>query len=174
MPDDAPNAQSLVALAERLQAACLALGKTVAVAESCTGGLVAHAITEVAGSSGYFQGGVVAYSNEVKHGELGVPKAVLARHGAVSAQAARAMAEGVRSRLGVDIAASITGVAGPGGGSDAKPVGLTYIAAADERGADVKRFVWPYDRSGNKRASAAAVLELLLARVEEAAATNRS
>jgi PncC family amidohydrolase len=164
--DPPPHEAALVALAERLQAASLARRITVAVAESCTGGLVAHAITEISGSSGYFQGGLVAYSNQVKESQLGVPAEVLAAHGAVSAQTARAMAEGIRVRLKVDVGASITGVAGPGGGSDAKPVGLTYVATADERGIDVRRFVWPFDRGGNKRASAAAALELLLERVE--------
>jgi PncC family amidohydrolase len=163
---EAPAETALVALAERLQVAARDRGVTVAVAESCTGGLVAHAITEVAGSSGFFQGGVVAYSNQVKQAHLGVPRDVLAAHGAVSAQTARAMAEGVRTRFGVDLSASITGVAGPDGGSDAKPVGLTYVAAADERGVDVRRDVWPFDRAGNKRASAVAALELLLERVE--------
>ena len=164
--DGPPDVSVLFALAERLQVAAVARGFTVAVAESCTGGLVAHAITEIAGSSDYFQGGLVAYSNDVKQAQLGVPAEILASHGAVSAQTARAMAEGVRGRLRVDVAASVTGVAGPGGGTDAKPVGLTYIAAADERGLDIRRFVWPFDRAGNKRASAAAALELLLERIE--------
>ena len=116
---------ALVALAERLQAACLERGVSVAVAESCTGGLVAHAITEIAGSSGYFQGGVVSYSNQVKQAQLGVPAAVLAAHGAVSAQTARAMATACGRGSGRTSAASVTGVAGPDGGTDAKPVGLT-------------------------------------------------
>jgi PncC family amidohydrolase len=170
---EAPAETALVALAERLQAAARDRGVTVAVAESCTGGLVAHAITEIAGSSGFFQGGVVAYSNQVKQAHLGVPAEVLAAHGAVSAQTARAMAEGVRTRFGVDLSVSITGVAGPDGGSDAKPVGLTYVAAADERGVDVRRFVWPFDRAGNKRASAVAAMELLLERVEGRDAPSR-
>ena len=163
---DAPIDAELFALAERLQDACLRHGITVGVAESCTGGLVAHAITEIAGSSAYFQGGLVAYSNEVKQAQLAVPPEVLAAHGAVSAQVARAMAEGIRRRLRVDVAVSVTGIAGPGGGGDAKPVGLTYVAVVDGSGADVRRFVWPFDRSGNKRASAAAALRLLLERVE--------
>jgi len=168
---DAPIDAELFALAERLQDACLRHGITVGVAESCTGGLVAHAITEIAGSSAYFQGGLVAYSNEVKQAQLAVPPEVLAAHGAVSAQVARAMADGGRRRLRVDVAVSVTGIAGPGGGGpggggDAKPVGLTYVAVVDGEGADVRRFIWPFDRSGNKRASAAAALSLLLERVE--------
>ncbi len=166
MLDDAPHQAALVALAERLQAACLARSLTVATAESCTGGLVANAITEISGSSGYFQGGIVSYSNGVKESHLGVPAEVLTKHGAVSAQTACAMADGVRRRLGVDTAVSITGVAGPGGGSEAKPVGLTYVAVADEQGIDVRRHMWGFDRSGNKRASAQAALELLLERIE--------
>jgi PncC family amidohydrolase len=157
--------EPLVGLAERLQGVCLGRGMTVAVAESCTGGLVADAITDIPGSSGYFAGGVVSYSNEAKERLLAVPGAVLAAHGAVSAQVARAMAEGVRERFAASVAASVTGIAGPDGGSDAKPVGLTYVAVADADGVDVRRHVWSGDRAANKVASAAAVLELLLERV---------
>lgn len=155
----------LVGLAERLQGVCLGRGVTVAVAESCTGGLVADAITDIAGSSGYFAGGIVSYSNEAKETLLGVPAPVLEAHGAVSAQVARAMAEGARARFGVALAASVTGIAGPDGGSEAKPVGLTYVAVADADGADVRRHVWPGDRAANKVSSAQAVLELLLERL---------
>jgi len=95
---------------------------------------------------------------------------VLEAHGAVSAQVAKAMAEGARGRLGVDVAVSVTGGAGPDGGTAAKPVGLTYVAVADSSGDDVRRFVWDSDRTGNKRLSAAAALELLLERIAEPAA----
>jgi nicotinamide-nucleotide amidase len=156
----------LVALAERLFVVCVDRGLTVATAESCTGGLVAHTITEVAGSSAYFLGGFVTYADDVKRDQLGVPAELLAAHGAVSAQVARAMAEGARARLGTTVAVSITGIAGPGGGSDEKPVGLTYVAVADQAGADVRRYLWSGDRSANKRDSAAAVLELLLERLD--------
>ena len=155
----------LVALAERLFTVCVDRGLTVATAESCTGGLVAHAITEIAGSSAYFLGGFVTYADQVKRDQLGVAVELLAAHGAVSAQVARAMAEGARSRLGTTIAVSITGIAGPGGGSDEKPVGLTYVAVADQDGADVRRHLWTGDRSTNKRDSAVAALELLLERL---------
>ena len=155
----------LVALAERLFTVCVERGLTVATAESCTGGLVAHVITEIAGSSAYFLGGYVTYADDVKRDQLGVPAELLAAHGAVSAQVARAMAEGARTRLATTIAVSITGVAGPGGGSDEKPVGLTYVAVADAAGADVRRHLWSGDRSTNKRDSAAAALELLLERL---------
>jgi PncC family amidohydrolase len=166
--DDAPVAvagDSLVGLAERLQEACIGHELTLAVAESCTGGLVSDAITDVPGSSGYFLGGVVSYSDQTKEQQLGVPGEVIAAHGAVSAQVARAMAEGARTRFGARIAGSVTGIAGPDGGSDAKPVGLTYVAVADEHGVDVRRFVWNGDRGENKRSSAEAVLQLLVDRV---------
>lgn len=153
-------------LANRLQVACLAAGSTVALAESCTGGLVAATLTEIAGSSGYFLGGVVSYSNEAKRDMLGVDEAVLTAHGAVSAQVARAMAVGARELFGATLAASVTGIAGPDGGSPEKPVGLTYIAIADTDGVDVRRMVWPGDRAANRQDSTIVVLELLLARVE--------
>jgi nicotinamide-nucleotide amidase len=152
--------------ASRLQDACLARRLTVATAESCTGGLVAHLITEVPGSSAYFRGGVVAYSDEVKASLLAVPGEALSKHGAVSAQVAVAMAEGARARLGADLAASVTGVAGPDGGSDAKPVGLVYVAVAGGGAPVVQRYVWPHDRAGNKRASAEAALRMLLEAAE--------
>ena len=155
----------LVALAERLQAASLAGRATVALAESCTGGMVAAALTAVPGSSGYFLGGVVSYADEAKRDLLGVDAAVLAAHGAVSAQVARAMAEGARARFGASVAAAVTGIAGPDGGSDEKPVGLTYVAVEDDAGVDVRRVVWPGDRAANRLDSAVAVLEALLARV---------
>ena len=154
--------EQLVGLAERLQAICLGRELTVAVAESCTGGLVADAITDIPGSSGYFLGGVVSYADTAKAALLGVPAEVLAAHGAVSAQVGRAMAEGARERFSADLAAAVTGVAGPDGGSEAKPVGLTYVAVAAAQGVDVRRFVWNGDRSANKEASAAAVLEILV------------
>jgi PncC family amidohydrolase len=156
-----PDDRALEALAAALQARCIAAGRTVALAESCTGGLVAHAITANAGSSAFFVGGVVSYSNAVKAAILGVSPAILDEHGAVSAQCAVAMADGARTRLGADLGASVTGVAGPDGGSDAKPVGLVYVAVADERGTDVRRYRWAGDRHANIAQSAAAVLELL-------------
>lgn len=157
MPDE-----SLVALAERLQAACLGAGTTVATAESCTGGLVAAAITAVPGSSGYFLGGLVTYADAAKSELLGVPTAVLAAHGAVSAQVARAMAAGARDRLGATMAISITGIAGPDGGTAAKPVGLTYIGLASAGEVDVRRLSLDGDRSGNRQAAAEHALAWLL------------
>src|SRR5207342_940104 len=109
-------------------------GFTIAVAESCTGGMVASALTAIPGSSGYFLGGVVSYADEAKRDLLGVEPGILAAHGAVSAQVARAMAEGARARFGAAVAASVTGIAGPDGGTPEKPVGLTYIGIADDGG----------------------------------------
>jgi PncC family amidohydrolase len=136
----------------------------LATAESCTGGLVAHLITEVPGSSDYFAGALVTYANDVKVALADVPPDVLEAHGAVSAQVAKAMAEGTRQRLGVDIAVAVTGVAGPDGGTADKPVGLTYVAVADRAGSDVRRHLWDADRAGNKRLSAAAALDFVLER----------
>ncbi len=157
--------EEFVALAARLQATCLAGHLTVATAESCTGGLVAHLLTEVPGSSGYLRGGVVAYADETKVSQLGVSAEVIAAHGAVSAQVAIAMAEGACTRFGADLAAAVTGVAGPGGGTEAKPVGLVYVAVAGGGAApEVRRFQWPGDRTANKRASAEAAITMLIER----------
>ena len=155
----------LVALAVKLQAQLIDRGLSLATAESCTGGLIGHVITETSGSSDYYVGGIVSYSDELKERELGVERETLARHGAVSAQACVAMAVGAVKRYGADIGVSVTGIAGPGGGSDAKPVGLTYVGVADGNGHDVRRFVWQFDRHGNKIASARAALELLIERL---------
>jgi PncC family amidohydrolase len=157
-------------LAERLQRICLGAGLTVATAESCTGGRVCDALTDVAGSSGYVRGGVVAYADALKEALLGVPAIVTRQHGAVSAQAARAMAEGARARLGVDLAVAVTGIAGPSGAAPGKPVGLTYVAVADPAGIEIRRFVWSGDREANKAASTRAGLELILERASALAA----
>jgi PncC family amidohydrolase len=157
--------EELLELARRVGVACRERGLRIGTAESCTGGLVAHLITEVPGSSDYFTGGFVTYGNELKTGLVDVPGDVLAAHGAVSAQVARAMADGARRRLAVDLGVAVTGVAGPDGGTAAKPVGLTYVAIADADGDDVRRHVWDSDRTGNKRLSAAAALDLVLARL---------
>lgn len=153
----------LVARAARLQATCLARGLTVATAESCSGGLLGHALTAVPGASGYFVGGIVSYSDAVKRSQLGVSAETLAAHGAVSAQVAIAMASGAREHLRSDLGLAVTGIAGPEGGSPEKPVGLTYVAVADAAGCRVERHLWAGDRDANKRASAMAVLELALA-----------
>ena len=159
----------LTALAIRLGERCLQRGLTVATVESCTGGLIGHVITEVSGSSAYYLGGFVTYSNEQKRASAGVGEDVLAAHGAVSAQVALAMAAGGRERIGTDLAVSVTGIAGPDGGTAEKPVGLTYVAVADAGGATVRRYTWTGDRAANKRQSAAAALELLLERLDATA-----
>jgi PncC family amidohydrolase len=156
----------LVDLAARVGERCLARGLRLATVESCTGGLVGHVITETPGSSAYFVGGFVTYSDDLKRDLVGVPSDVLAAHGAVSAQTALAMASGGRERTGADLGASVTGIAGPDGGSAEKPVGLTYVAVADASGSEVRRYLWSGDRAENKRASAEAVLELVLGRIE--------
>lgn len=157
----------LSAMAAALQARCLERGWRLATVESCTGGLVGHAITTIPGSSGYYLGGMITYADVVKRDLAGVPADILLAHGAVSAQVAIAMADGARTRLGADIAISVTGIAGPDGGTDAKPVGLTYIGVADARGTDVRRYAWAGDRIANQFDSAAAALELALERVGE-------
>jgi PncC family amidohydrolase len=156
--------EALVELARRLQDTCIARGLTVALAESCTGGLVAAALTETPGSSGFFVGGVVSYADAAKRDLLGVDLDVLIAHGAVSAQVARAMAEGARDRFHASLAGSVTGIAGPDGGSAEKPVGLTYVGVADDQGVDVRRVVWSGDRAENRRDSGIALLELVLER----------
>ncbi len=159
------DGEPLIRLVERLQALCLERGVVVATAESCTGGLVAKSITDVAGSSRYFRGGVVSYADEAKERLLGVPVDQLQAHGAVSAQVARSMALGALERTGATLAVAVTGVSGPGGGTAAKPVGLAYVAVADGEGVEVRRFVWAGDRSANREASARAAIEMLLERV---------
>lgn len=135
---------------------------TVACAESCTGGLVMHRLTNIAGSSAYFQGGTVAYSNQIKHSVLGIQENTLNVFGAVSEQVAAAMARGARATYGADVAISVTGIAGPDGGTPEKPVGLTYIAIATPKMSIVQRFEWQGDRIANKEASAEAALQMVL------------
>ena len=135
--------------------------KLLAVAESCTGGKLGEIITSVPGSSGYFAGGIIAYSNEVKISELGVNKTTLNKYGAVSAETAIEMALGARKRFSADFALSITGVAGPGGGSDDKPVGLTFIGIATAQKSYAKEFNFGRDRETNRARASYAALELL-------------
>ncbi len=143
----------------------------MAVAESCTGGLVSAAITEVAGSSGYFLGGVVSYSNEAKEAFLDVSDRLLARHGAVSAEVAAAMAAGARARFGADLAVSVTGIAGPDGGSLEKPVGLVYLGLTSASDVTTVRELFRGDRASIRRAAARRALELLQAAATTIAAT---
>src|SRR5579871_5672191 len=128
-------------------------GLRLAVAESCTGGSLAAEITELAGVSSFFLGGVVSYANEVKSALLGVPDEVLRDHGAVSEPTARAMAEGIRKLFSVDVGVGITGIAGPGGATPTKPVGLVYIGVATPQRTVVEHCVWPGDRAAVRAAS---------------------
>lgn len=147
--------------ARDLLATMEARGLTLATAESCTGGLIAAALTAIPGSSAVVTRGYVTYSNEAKAEELGVPEAVLDSVGAVSEETARAMAEGARRRAGVDLAVSCTGIAGPGGATPSKPVGLVYIGAAAKDGATrVQRHVFPGDRAAVRAATVAEALAL--------------
>lgn len=137
------------------------LGLTLATAESCTGGLIGHRVTNVPGSSSYYEGSITAYSREAKKDLLHVRQDTLDNYGAVSEQTAREMARGVRVALHTDIGLSVTGIAGPGGGTPEKPVGLVYIALSTPDGEWVERYVWDGDRWENKTRSAEAALELL-------------
>jgi PncC family amidohydrolase len=139
---------------------------TVATAESCTGGLVATMLTELQGSSAVFVGGVTAYANSVKISLLGVEEAVLMNHGAVSAEVAQAMAGGARDRLGATYALSLTGIAGPGGGSPEKPVGTVYCGIATPQGEQATLLRLTGDRSEIRRSAAEAALQLLLAAIK--------
>ena len=136
-------------------------GLKLAMAESCTGGLIAASITAVAGSSGYFCGGVVAYSNDVKQRLLKVPGGMLAMYGAVSDEVARAMAEGAREQLGADIGLAVTGIAGPGGATQDKPVGTVFIALADAGQSLAQRYQFGGDREAVRKATMKAGLEWL-------------
>lgn len=148
-------------LEEAVGALLARLGRTVAVAESCTGGLVLNRLTNVSGASAYVLGGVVAYGNSVKRSALGVDEAALDEAGAVSEAVARQMARGVRARLGADVGLATTGIAGPGGATPDKPVGLVWIGYADAEGDFAVRFLFAHDRLLNKELTATAALDLL-------------
>jgi nicotinamide-nucleotide amidase len=150
-------------VAELVLSLCRARGLTLATAESCTGGMVAARLTDVAGSSDVFLGGVVAYSNEMKQAQLGVAEKVLAAHGAVSAETAAAMARGAQDRLGADVAVAVTGVAGPGGGTPEKPVGLVYAHAAGPDGDRSVEFNLRSDRDAVRRRATTTALHLVRA-----------
>lgn len=146
----------------------VALSRTVATAESCTGGLLGGELTQVPGSSGWYRGGIVAYANDVKVDAVGVPSALVEEHGAVSEPVARALAASVRERLRADYGVAITGVAGPGGGTAEKPVGLVHHAVADAAGTEHVELRWPGDRALVRRRSVLAALDLLRRRLGSA------
>ncbi len=135
---------------------------TLCTAESCTGGLVAHWLTEVPGSSSWFLGGVVAYSNALKGELLGIDLGLLQDAGAVSEEVAEAMAKNAADRLGSDLALSTTGIAGPGGGTANKPVGLVYFGLSGFENCRVRKAQWPHGRSENKEASARFGIEMIV------------
>ena len=148
--------------AEKLVKALTEKKMTCATAESCTGGGVGYAITAVSGSSTVFWGGIISYDNSVKSGVLGVPEEVLEKKGAVSCECAAAMAEGARQRLGTDIAVSITGIAGPGGGSVEKPVGLVWFGLASKSGTITEKKKFPGNREAVRTAAIEHALQLVL------------
>lgn len=154
-------------LSVRLGEICRSRGLTLAVAESCTGGLVMDLVTDTPGSSAYFLGGIVAYHNVVKERLLGVRAETLAEHGAVSEPTAREMAQGVRARLEADVGIAVTGIAGPTGGTPEKPVGLVYVAVSSPWGAACERHLWSGGRLENKHLSALAALRLALRHLEQ-------
>jgi nicotinamide-nucleotide amidase len=141
--------------------ACRERGLTLAAAESITGGAIAARLTSVPGSSDVFLGAVVAYANELKVAELGVPKALLERHGAVSPEVAEAMASGARERLGAHVAVAVTGIAGPAGGSDEKPVGLVYLHAEGPGASLARELSLPGERDAIRARTTVAALHLL-------------
>jgi len=155
---------ALTAKARRLLKACEAQGVMLATAESCTGGLIAALLTEIPGSSAVFDRGFVTYSNAAKQAQLGVPAALIKRHGAVSAPVARAMAEGALKHGRAQIAVSVTGVAGPGGGTKEKPVGLVYIAVAGGKATHVEECRFKGDRSAIRLSAVKKALDLIMAR----------
>lgn len=164
-PQSGANSQSEaleVHLFHRLEA----LGVTLATAESCTGGLIAHRITNVPGVSAWYVGGVVAYSNKLKTSLLGVDEGILAAHGAASEPVARRMAEGARTRLRAGVAVAVTGIAGPGRGTPEKPVGLVYLAVSGVSGTVVSREVFEGNREQIKARTAEKALKMVLEYLE--------
>ncbi len=137
-------------------------GLTIATAESCTGGLIAHTLTNVSGSSDYFDRGIVSYSNRSKIEAVGVPDGVIRKHGAVSEEVAKSMAEGIRLKSNVDVGLATTGIAGPTGGTKEKPVGLVYIAVSASDDTVVKKFRFDGNRLENKESTCNAALGMLL------------
>jgi PncC family amidohydrolase len=137
-------------------------GLRLAVAESCTGGLIGHRLTNIPGSSDYFLGGVIAYAYDAKVRLLGVHWATLEKYGAVSREVAIEMARGVRTGLTADIGLSVTGIAGPGGGTPQKPVGLTWVGFSSSDGDEARQFIWQGDRLQVKEQSAEVALQMLV------------
>lgn len=164
-----PSEADLARVGAQLGKALRARDWQLATAESSTGGLIGHAITMTAGSSDYYAGGVVAYSNRAKEDVLEVPQELIEANGAVSEEVAAAMAEGAAERFGADVAVSVTGVAGPDGGSERKPIGTHFVGVARRDAPPrVEHHVFGHDRNGNRAAAAMAALELALDEVSAA------
>ena len=161
MPKTAPTYDQLVARMKTLQAKLIRRKITIATAESCTGGLLGTVLTAHGGASDDYQGGAVVYSNEAKTILADVPPQLLASHGAVSSVVAGALARGARTRLGAKVGLGITGIAGPGGATPGKPVGLVYVAIDSDKHSTVKKNEFAFDRTGNRLASVGVALDLL-------------
>jgi len=161
------NDRELEELALKAGRAVLVRGWRLATAESCTGGWIAKSLTDVAGSSQWFEGGVVAYANTAKTELLGVPSATLAAHGAVSEETVRAMAEGARTRFAADLAVAVSGIAGPGGGTEDRPVGLVHFAWAAPQRVVAARRIFAGTRDLVRRQAVALALERLVELVGE-------
>jgi len=157
----------LESLSSKIGEILIQKGQTIASAESCTGGLLSHILTSVSGSSGYFIGGVVAYSNRIKEAALGVRTGTLAQFGAVSTQTAQEMADGIRTRFDSDIGLSTTGIAGPTGGTPEKPVGLVWIGISTKNGTHTIECHFDGDRDQIKNSTVHKLLSLLLENLEE-------
>jgi PncC family amidohydrolase len=157
----APTLEALAARAKALQPKLKRKKLTVAVAESCTGGLLGVVLSANDGASDVFLGGAIVYSNEAKEILADVPPQLIASHGAVSSVVAGALARGARTRLRAKIGLGITGISGPGGATPGKPVGLTYVAIDSDAHSAVKKHTWTFDRAGNRLASVGAALDLL-------------
>jgi len=164
--EEPPTDRELLSLAQRLGTALEARGWQVTVAESCTGGWIAKVITDVAGSSRWFGRGFVTYSNAAKIAALDIPSGEIERHGAVSDAVVKAMAAGARRRAGADVAVAVSGVAGPGGGTDDKPVGTVWFAWASPEGERAEHCRFPGGREAVRRAAVAHALRGLLAAAE--------
>lgn len=156
-----------ILLAKRLGRRFTEKKLTLSVAESCTGGMIGAAITAVPGSSAYFKGGVVSYSNEMKHNVLGVPKLVLEKKGAVSAEAVRAMVKGVRRLCKTDCAIAVSGIAGPDGGTKKKPVGLVYVGIGAGKKVQVFKFYFRGDREMVRKQTVEEALEKMIEEVKK-------
>jgi PncC family amidohydrolase len=157
----APTLDGLTARMATIHAKLRRRKLTVAVAESCTGGLLGAVLSAHGGSSDYFRGGAVVYSNEAKEILADVAPQLIHSHGAVSSVVAGALARGARTRLDAKIGLGITGISGPGGATPGKPVGLTYVAVDSGKHSAVKKHLWTFDRAGNRLASVGAALDLL-------------